>query len=63
MLNELATLLHELFATDQSYHAQHQKDGTYKKKAGAVTKTLLERTLRNSGSLARISHDRINKNG
>lgn len=52
MLNELATLLHELFATDQSYHAQHQKDGTYKKKAGAVTKTLLEKTLRNSGSLA-----------
>lgn len=52
MLNELATQLHEIFATDQSYHAQHQQDGKYKKKPGTVTKTLLERTLRNSGSLA-----------
>lgn len=52
MLNELAALLHEFFATDQASHAQHQPDGKYRRKPGAVTKKLLEKTLSTSGSLA-----------
>lgn len=52
MLNELAALLHYFFATDQASHAQHQPDGKYRRKPGAVTKKLLEKTLRTSGSLA-----------
>ncbi|EMX6617741.1 RNA-directed DNA polymerase [Salmonella enterica] len=52
MLNELATLLYRFLATDQSYHAQQQPDGTYRKRAGAITPKLLEKTLNDGGSVA-----------
>ncbi|MFG0929084.1 reverse transcriptase domain-containing protein [Pseudomonas sp. CJQ_8] len=52
MLNELATLLYKFLATDQSYHAQQQPDGTYRKRAGAITSKLLEKNLKDGGSVA-----------
>jgi len=52
MLSYLAELLHKNFATDQDSYAQHQPDGKYRRKYGAVTKRLLERTLKSSGSIA-----------
>ncbi|WP_242170998.1 MULTISPECIES: reverse transcriptase domain-containing protein [unclassified Pseudomonas] len=52
MLNELAKLLHGFLATDQSYHAQQQSDGTYRKRAGAITSKLLEKNIKDGASLA-----------
>ncbi|BBT18709.1 hypothetical protein WP8S17C03_47580 [Metapseudomonas otitidis] len=52
MLNELAKLLHIFFATDQSYYAEQQADGTYRKKPGLVTPAFLEKNLRQAGSIA-----------
>lgn len=52
MPKELATLLHKLFATDQNYYAEQQADGTYRKKPGLVTSSLLERNIEQNGSIA-----------
>jgi hypothetical protein len=51
MLKELAALLSELFATDQSYHLQQMKDGKYKKTAGSITPSLIELSLKKCGSI------------
>lgn len=52
MLNELAKLLHRFIATDQSYYAEQQTDGTYRKKPGLVTPAFLEKNLKQAGSIA-----------
>lgn len=52
MLNELANHLCRIFGTDQSYHAEQQGDGTYRKKAGLVTPAFLEKSIKNEGSVA-----------
>ncbi|WOE82151.1 reverse transcriptase domain-containing protein [Pseudomonas protegens] len=52
MLKKTATLLHNLLATDQSYHAQQQPDGKYKKRAGAVSIKFIEQILKNKESFA-----------
>ena len=52
MLNDLVNLLHNHFATDQSYHAEQQADGIYKKKSGMITPQFLKKTLEQCGSIA-----------
>lgn len=52
MYKALATLLHSFLGTDQAYHAQQKKDGTYRKTPGAATLRLLEKTFENEGSIA-----------
>lgn len=52
MINQLATLLKETFATDQGYYLEQQKDGTYRKKSGAVSVKCLEKMLREASSIA-----------
>jgi uncharacterized protein with NAD-binding domain and iron-sulfur cluster len=52
MLSQVAKLLHTFFATDQSYYAEQQPDGTYRKKPGLVTPIFLEKNLTQNGSIA-----------
>ncbi len=52
MLNELTKLLHNIFATDQVYHAKQQPDGSYRKKWGTITQQFLKKNLTQSGSIA-----------
>ncbi|MDT4328928.1 reverse transcriptase domain-containing protein [Methylomonas sp. MV1] len=52
MINKLATLLKETFATDQGFYLEQQKDGTYRKKSGTVTVKCLERMLKDESSIA-----------
>ena len=52
MLNDLAKLLHNHFATNQNYHAEQQADGRYKKKSGMITPQFLKKTLEQCGSIA-----------
>ncbi|MDP9689597.1 UNVERIFIED_ORG: hypothetical protein J2W82_003264 [Pseudomonas mohnii] len=52
MSSQVAKLLHAIFATDQSYYAEQQSDGTYRKKPGLVTPVFLEKNLIQKGSIA-----------
>lgn len=52
MYRTLAVLLSRILGTDQSYHAQQKKDGTYRRTPGAATPTLLEKTFKSEGSIA-----------
>jgi len=52
MFSQVAKLLHAFFATDQSYYAEQQLDGTYRKKPGLVTPIFLEKNLTQNGSIA-----------
>ncbi|MCW2103645.1 UNVERIFIED_ORG: hypothetical protein M2402_000791 [Rahnella aquatilis] len=52
MLNEFAILLCNLLGTSQNYHAEQQNDGTYRKKLGMATPSLICRSMENEGSLA-----------
>jgi hypothetical protein len=52
MINKLATLLQETFATNQSFYLEQQRDGTYRKKSGIVSVKCLEKMLRDTSSIA-----------
>jgi hypothetical protein len=52
MINKLATLLQETFATNQSCYLEQQRDGTYRKKSGTVSVKYLEKMLKDKSSIA-----------
>jgi len=52
MINKLATLLKETFATDQGFYLEQQRDGTYRKKSGSVSVKCLEKMLKDASSIA-----------
>ena len=52
MINKLATLLQETFATNQSFYLEQKTDGTYRKKSGTVSIKCLEKMLRDKSSIA-----------
>jgi hypothetical protein len=52
LITELASLMHECFATDQASYALQHTDGSYRRRTGLVTPQLLADSLTNEGSIA-----------
>jgi hypothetical protein len=57
-MNQIATLLHKHFATNQSYFLEQQKDGTYSKKCGQASIQRINRMLTQRSSIAILQRNK-----